>query len=983
MLGLWMLVCSAAAAADLTTTLPDGSDLWSLTPPRTPQVPEARGSLHPIDRFIDATLAEQGLRRAPEADRRTLVRRAAWDLTGLPPTVEEISAGLQGSPGDDGAAFDRLVERWLASPAYGERWGRWWLDLARYADTNGQDENKVMSNAWRYRDWVVRSFNANQPYDQFLRDQLAGDLVDRTGVAESVVFDRWTATGFLVLGPKMLAEQDKPKLVMDLVDEQIDVVGRAFLGLTLQCARCHDHKFDPVSAADYYALAGIFRSTKTMENLAFVSKFNERAVTTAERLAAIEAHRSDLKRLQEEHDSIERPARERLRQDWREALSEGLPGWLRDEPGATKVAGPAEGPEARWRAWWKGGTVSPSVRQAVLELAGDPAARQALVTAFGEGTPRAELRLGPGRLGQGFCAGGDNHLDHPSTPALEPPHWTLQTWVRADEWPKGGETRRWLVSKNVNEWVEGHYALGLDGDHAMAWVNIGGGREHVTTVRAAKPLKRDHWHHLVATYDGRTLALFVDGLAAGGTEVGKARVPGTGHVSLARRPDGHVRFRGLLDEVLIAGEAWTADRVRQAFEAPEQARDWPALLRWDFDHLDASGQREARRAEAREAIFGGDGPLALPKDARPLFPEATRQALARNGQEREALQQRDPGAPAHALAVEEGTVADLPIHIRGSHLQLAAHPVPRGFPRAIRVAGPPAIPSGRSGRLELAHWLTRPDHPLTSRVLVNRVWQAHFGHGLVRSPDNFGRRGDRPTHPRLLDWLARDLVDHGWDLKRLHRLILTSATWRQAGRIHADPKAAGLDPENRWLWHFPRQRLEAEMIRDGVLAVAGRLDRTFGGSLVTWKNDEYAPKDEVSESSLRRTLYLPVVRDRVYDLLTLFDFANPSVGVSRRTPTVVSHQALFWMNSPWLKEQSRAMAVLLEGQSASLRPPVAERVVLAYERVLGRPPTTIEIDRARAFLEGPGVTAADPDSPGRWAGWCQVLLASSEFQYRE
>ncbi|MFM7804666.1 MAG: DUF1553 domain-containing protein, partial [Verrucomicrobiota bacterium] len=190
-------------------------------------------------------------------------------------------------------------------------------------------------------------------------------------------------------------------------------------------------------------------------------------------------------------------------------------------------------------------------------------------------------------------------------------------------------------------------------------------------------------------------------------------------------------------------------------------------------------------------------------------------------------------------------------------------------------------------------------------------------------------------------------------------------------------------PENRWLWHFPRQRLEAEMIRDGVLAVAGRLDRTLGGSLVTWKNDEYAPKDEVSESSLRRTLYLPVVRDRVYDLLTLFDFANPSVGVSRRTPTVVSHQALFWMNSPWVKEQSRAMAVLLEGQSAGLRPPVAERVVLAYERVLGRPPTTTEIDRARAFLEGPGVTAADPDSPGRWAGWCQVLLASSEFQYRE
>ncbi|MEY4690761.1 MAG: hypothetical protein RIT19_1086, partial [Verrucomicrobiota bacterium] len=214
-----------------------GTDLWSLRAPQTPPIPESLGSGHPIDRFIDATLAAQGLRRAPEAGRRTLVRRAAWDLTGLPPTTAETRTFLEDTASD---AFERLVDRYLASPAYGERWARWWLDLARYADTNGQDENKVMANAWRYRDWVIGSFNANQPYDQFILEQLAGDLLDRQGVPEPVVFRRWTATGFLVLGPKMLAEQDKPKLVMDLVDEQIDVVGRAFLGLTLQCARCHD-----------------------------------------------------------------------------------------------------------------------------------------------------------------------------------------------------------------------------------------------------------------------------------------------------------------------------------------------------------------------------------------------------------------------------------------------------------------------------------------------------------------------------------------------------------------------------------------------------------------------------------------------------------------------------------------------------------------------------------------------------------------------
>jgi hypothetical protein len=396
--------------------------------------------------------------------------------------------------------------------------------------------------------------------------------------------------------------------------------------------------------------------------------------------------------------------------------------------------------------------------------------------------------------------------------------------------------------------------------------------------------------------------------------------------------------------------------------------------------LTDSERREAEWAEARAAVFGADGVLALPKDPKPFYPQAVRDALSQKEQERETLKRQDPGAPEFALSVEEGTVANLPVHIRGSHLQLAAHPVPRGFPRAIRVSQAPVIPESQSGRLELARWLTQPDHPLTSRVLVNRVWQAHFGNGLVRSSDNFGVRGDVPTHPELLDWLARGFVDSGWNIKQLHRQILTSATWRQAGRIRGDPKGIETDPENRWLWHYPRQRLEAEMIRDGVLAVSGRLDRSMGGSLVAWANDEYTPEDTVSETSRRRTLYLPVVRDRVYDLLTLFDFANPSVGVSRRTPTVVSHQALFWINSPWVKDQAGALAS--DVRSGEQRT-VQQRVSLAYEQVLGRLPTDAEQSRAVAFLSKPGTTATAPDSADRWLAWCQVLLASSEFQYRD
>jgi hypothetical protein len=943
-------------------------------PVTAPPVPARSGSEHPIDRFIDASLASHGLHRAAEAERRTLIRRVAWDLTGLPPSVSDVTAYLaDGSP----EAFERMVDRYLISPAYGERWGRWWLDLARYADTNGQDENKVMANAWRYRDWVIRSFNANQPYNQFVVDQLAGDLLDRKGVPESQVFDRWMATGFLVLGPKMLAEQDKPKLVMDMVDEQIDVVSRAFLGLTMSCARCHDHKFDPISAQDYYAMAGIFRSTKTLENLAFVSKFNERRITSGQSMSAIEAHKSSMSRFQKEYDEAVRAADAELLREWQGMLVRELPLWL---DGSRSVA--TNSLEGRWKQWWQGKSPTPGVRRTLEELAKDAAARESWMAPLraGNESKAAGVQLASGRVGFGFQADGRNHINRPSSPDLEPKQWSLQTWVYADEFGKEGDARRWLVSKNDNEWAEGHYALLLDGKHPMAYLNIGGGPERVVSLRATQAIQRREWHQVVATYDGKLFCLFVDGKPAGQVEVGKPRVAGSGRFSVGQRPDGHVHFKGRLDEVILSDEVWTADRVSEAYNSPERARDWPALLRLDFDHLTDSERREAEWAEARAAVFGADGVLALPKDPKPFYPQAVRDALSQKDQEREALKRQDPGAPEFALSVEEGTVANLPVHIRGSHLQLADLPVPRGFPKAIRVSQAPEIPESQSGRLELARWLTQPDHPLTARVLVNRVWQAHFGHGLVRSSDNFGLRGDAPTHPELLDWLARGFVDSGWNIKQLHRQILTSATWRQAGRIQGDPKGTETDPENRWLWHYPRQRLEAEMIRDGVLAVSGRLDRSMGGSLVAWKNDEYTPEDTVSETSRRRTLYLPVVRDRVYDLLTLFDFANPSVGVSRRTPTVVSHQALFWINSPWVKDQAGALASeVRSGEQRSMQ----QRVSLAYERVLGRLPTDAEQGRAVAFLSKSGTTATAPDSADRWLAWCQVLLASSEFQYRD
>ncbi len=636
---------------------PDPADWWAFQPLRVPP-----GS-YSVDVFIDEKLAAAKLRKAPPASRESWLRRVTFDLTGLPPTPEETAEFLADK---SSGAFERVVERLLESPRYGERWARWWLDVARYADSNGQDENKVLANAWRYRDWVVRTFNANLPFDQFITEQLAGDLLPAEA-EERRNFDRLIATGFLVLGPKMLAEQDKPKLVMDIVDEQIDTVGRAFLGLTLGCARCHDHKFDPVSARDYYAMAGIFKSTRTMEDLAFVSKFNERSITPKAELEAIAAH----------------------------------------------------------------------------------------------------------------------------------------------------------------------------------------------------------------------------------------------------------------------------------------------AKRWNF----VTNQIAGAKGEAKTALE----------------------------RERDELSKAAPPPAAHALAVAEEKPVDLPVHLRGSHLMLASNAVPRGFIEVVaRRAKPPAIPAERSGRLELARWLTAPEHPLTARVIVNRLWQAHFGEGLVRSPENFGLRGEHPTHPELLDWLADEFLRSGWDVKAIHRLMVNSAVYRRSSIARQTARAATVDPENRLLARFPRLRLEAEMVRDAVLGVSGRLDVAMGGSLVDWKNNEYVPGDNVSAKSVRRTIYLPIVRDRVFDALTIFDFANPGVCTARRAPTIVAHQALFFMNSPLVKDSSTALAATLLAR-ADLDE--AGRVREAYARILNRPVTRAELRQALRFLEairnGSGSAEAEADRKREdLAAFCQTLMAANEFVYR-
>jgi hypothetical protein len=676
---------------------------WAFQPiarPVPPAVNDESWIQSPIDRFVLSRLESEGMRPAPSADKQTLIRRATFDLTGLPPTVEEVDAFLADQSPD---SFARVIDHLLDSPHYGERWGRHWLDLVRYADSNGADENHDLPHAWHYRDWVVRMMNRDLPLDQFITEQIAGDLLPKTG-DERIDGDRLTATGMLVIGPKMLAEQDKDKMVIDIVDEQVDTISRTMLGLTIGCSRCHDHKFDPITAADYYALAGIFYSTKTMADRAFVSNWMERPLPSK----AIEASRA-------EHQL--------------------------------------------------------KIDAAKAELA----------------SREAELKRA----------------------------------TEAAEIAKAAEA-----------------------------------------VEAAKPVES-------------------------------------------------------VEPVEAAETASTAETA-------------PA------SEVEALTQKVNEQKAVVEQLEKEMPPFTM------------------------------------VMAADEAAPTDLPIHIRGNHLTLAETKVARGMPEILTRSAPqPPIPAGQSGRLELAHWLVSPDNPLTSRVMANRLWMWHFGQAIVRSPSNFGLRADQPTHPELLDWLAGQMIDNGWSLKRTHRLIMLSSTYQMASDIDfaEAPRYAEVDPENRLWWRRGPRRLEAEPVRDAILAVGGGLDLAFGGR---------AP----DTAAHRRALYLRIDRAALYEMFSTFDYVETANHIEQRPTTTVPHQALFLLNSPIVHQQSEEIArrVIAQTESPELRIDALFRLLYA------RSPGDAEIGRALQFIEVARQELQAIEDPAErtqksWAALCRSMIASNEFVY--
>ncbi len=861
-----VLVLTALLLARGTAT---AADHWAFKPvssPRVPSVTRTHWPRTPVDHFILNRLEQAGRQPAPVADRRTLIRRATLDLTGLPPTPAEVDA-FQSDPAPD--AFARLIDRLLSSPRYGERWGRHWLDLARFADSNGMDENLAYGTAFRYRDYVVSAFNRDVPYPRFVQEQLAGDLLP-AAAPDDDRSDQLIATGFLTLGPKMLAEDDPVKMEMDIVDEQLDSSCRVFMGLTVGCARCHDHKYDPVSTTDYYAMAGIFKSTRTMENFKVVARWQEVPLGPATAIGSWRLQKKAIEQQQSRVNGIVQQATDVLLADVRTHAAEYL------------LAATDRRDLARSLASAKTNQVPVQISPVAAASTVDGAAAQTA-----------------------------------SPPTLHPEFLT--------QWEK-----------------------------------------HLEKTASASNSIFSLWHQFTA--EPATAGRQPDG----GAPTNSSSVTPFGRLFQPPIPKSRRDLAERYRQIWMDSEhAW-----QRATNAPSARTNSGNSLRLDDPELEAF----------RDVLHSKSGPFAVPKNAESYFPSSQGTALSAARATLKDLEGKLPAMP-EAMAVSDGTPTDLRVHKRGSHLNLGEE-VPRGFTRSIGTQSSPAFRAGTSGRLQLAQWMTDPEHPLTARVIVNRIWRWHFGEGLVRSVDNFGNLGEKPTHAELLDWLARQFVETGGSIKSLHRLLMNSAAYQQSSSNPTDNHPGVTpDPENRLLSHFSRRRLEAEAIRDSILFVSGGLDARMGGTMLSVKNRTYVTStasliDVTLYDTPRRSLYLPVVRSALYDVFQVFDFADPSVLNGRRDQTVVAPQALFMMNSSLVANAARQMARSL--LAASDRADSA-RVADLFRITFGRDPSAAEsvaaVDYVARYQQKLNAMYPQPmDSRLKaWQSLCRTTLAANEF----
>jgi hypothetical protein len=791
---------------------------WAFQPIGNPAPPDLEDAWcrTPIDRFILEKLTEQGLRPAPVADRRSLIRRLSYDLTGLPPTPEEVEAFVRD---DDPDAYSRLVDRLLASPHYGEQWGRHWLDVARYSDTKGYvyaREERFLVQAPAYRDWVVRAFQEDLPYDRFLLLQIAADQVAPEAPEELA------AMGFLTVGRRFLG------VTHDIIDDRIDVVTRGTMGLSVSCARCHDHKYDPIPTADYYALYGVFQNC------------TERLVQIGE-----PAERTD------EYVTFEEELHKRQR-----ALEEKL---------AESRTEAADRVRARITEYLL----------AQLELEKYPE------ESFGQ-------ILSPDDLIPAFVRRWQQFLSD----AQERDDPVFKAWHR--------------------------------------FASIGG----LDDPLSGRP---------DGTPGGGSPSFPEDNARAVCQELAREAEKGTVHPLVVERfasPPESMR------EV--------AERYGELFtEIDRQWRETLASASTTGATPLPTGLDDPDAEALRQVLYGPHSPCRVPEEAivttEYYFDTRRTEALWKLQGEVDRWLINSPLAPPFAVAVVDRETLIEPRVFRRGNPATRGETVPRRFLSLLSEQPPFAHGSGRR---ELVEAIVDPDNPLTARVWVNRVWQHHFGAGLVSTPSDFGLRAAAPSHPELLDWLARWFMQQGWRTKDLHRLIVHSTVYRQqSARPESDEtvsRAAELDPENRLLWRMNPRRLSFEEFRDTLLAVSGDLDRSIGGRAT----------DLFAATHRRRTLYGLIDRQFLPGVLRVFDFANPDLHIPQRSETTVPQQALFAMNHPFMAERARTLVSRLpETNSEKVR--VDELYRLAYQRA----PTPLQRQAALEFLSAAEESPLPVDPP--------------------
>jgi hypothetical protein len=873
--------------AKLVATAPAPAEevWWSLRPlarPALPAVKDRSWVRTPIDRFVLEKLEASGLRPAPEADRRTLIRRMSFDLHGLPPTPEAVEAFVN-DPRPD--AYERLVDRMLESPRYGERWGRHWLDVAHYGDTHGYDKDKRRDWAWPYRDWVIRAFNSGMPYARFVRMQLAGDVLfpnDPDGIV---------ATGFVVAGPwdfvghvelrEGTVDKEKTR-VLDRDDMVSSAIG-TFMSLTVGCARCHDHKFDPIAQRDYYRLQAVF---------AGVERGNRRLDGPAERAARakVEAERKlvagRVAALRQKIAAVRGPELARVEAELAKARAR-----LATLPPPAGAPSPTNGYHSHI-------TARPDVVKWVQ-------------VDLGRAVPLDEVRLVPARPtdfrdAPGFGFPVRFRVEAAAEPTFRSP--TVLVDHTAKDYPNPGDNPCRVLPKGVKARYVRVTATRLwkrlnDYAFALAELQVLSGGKNVargSPVTALDSIEAGRWarRNLVDGFDSRR------------------KLPEAGDARAGERLEAQLAV-----QKLTASREAVIDRLVGRGVRLELAR--------------AEARLSALEKELRSPSGGAQVYAVVPRPPRPIW-VLRRGDVERRGEE-----------------VRPGGLACLPE--LGPELSLT-RPESEGARRAA-----------------LAEWVADRRNVLTWRSAVNRAWHHHFGRGLVDTPNDFGRNGSLPTHPELLDWLAVEFRDGGGSFKALHRLIVTSAAYRQSSRH--DEAAARVDADNRFLWRMNRRRLDAESVRDAVLAVSGKLDLRMGGpGFEPFRfKDDHSPvydhldaKKATDPSTFRRSVYRFTVRSVPSPLMECLDGADPNLSVPVRNTTLTALQALALLNDPFMLDQARHFAGRLGRERAGLEAQVERAFFLA----LGRAPDRAERDAVAAHARRHDLAAA-----------CRVLFNANEFLF--